>query len=83
MVATIEGFHCIVISQCPYTPVANFSHLYRNVYQVLPEELNEVNSTLCGPLNRRGLLCSECEEAMALLHTDTLDSCVSNAPIQH
>ena len=56
----------IVISQCPYTPVANFSHLYRNVYQVLPEELDEVNSTLCGPLNRRGLLCSECEEGHGL-----------------
>ena len=56
----------IVVSQCPYTPVNNLSHLYHNVYQVLPADLDQVNSSLCAPFNRRGFLCSECEEGYDL-----------------
>ena len=56
----------IVVSQCPYTPVNNLSHIYHNVYQVLPADLDQVNSSLCAPFNRRGFLCSECEEGYGL-----------------
>ena len=55
----------IVVSQCPYIPVNNLSHLH-NVYQVLPADLDQVNSSLCAPFNRRGFLCSDCEEGYGL-----------------
>ena len=51
--------------QCPYSPVNNLSHLH-NVYQVLPADLDQVNSSLCAPFNRKGFLCSDCEEGYGL-----------------
>ena len=57
----------IVVGQCPYTPVSrNIGHLYHNIYQVLPTDVDQVNSSLCAPYNRRGFLCSECKEGHGL-----------------
>ena len=57
----------IVVAQCPYIPVGhNIHHLYHNIYRVLPSHLDEVNSSLCAPYNRRGFLCSQCKEGHGL-----------------
>ena len=57
----------IVVAQCPYIPVGhNIRHLYHNIYRVLPSHLDEVNSSLCAPYNRRGFLCSQCKEGHGL-----------------
>ena len=57
----------IVVGQCPYIPVSrNIGHLYHNIYQVLPTDVDQVNSSLCAPYNRRGFLCSECKEGHGL-----------------
>ncbi|CAI8044477.1 hypothetical protein GBAR_LOCUS24670 [Geodia barretti] len=57
----------IVVAQCPYIPVSNnIRHLYHNIYRVLPTDLDEVNSSLCAPYNRRGYLCSDCKEGHGL-----------------
>ena len=57
----------LVVSQCPYLPVNthNFSQ-YHSIYQVLPNQLDQVNNSLCDPLNRKGFLCSECKENYGL-----------------
>ena len=53
-----------VVAQSPYSPMSDIdlSHLY----QVLPSTLDEVNDSVCGPLNRKGFLCSECKESYGL-----------------
>ena len=57
----------LVVSQCPYLPVNthNLSQ-YHTIYQVLPNQLDQVNNSLCDPLNRKGFLCSECKENYGL-----------------
>ena len=57
----------LVVAQCPYLPVNthNFSR-YHSVYQVLPNQLDQVNNSLCAPFNRKGFLCSECNENYGL-----------------
>ena len=57
----------LVVSQCPYLPVNthNLSQ-YHTIYQVLPTQLDQVNDSLCAPFNRKGFLCSKCEENYGL-----------------
>ena len=57
----------LVVAQCPYIPAGsiNDSH-YSTVYQILPEDVNLLNEAVCGPYNRRGLICSECKENYGL-----------------
>ena len=52
----------LVVAQCPYLPVNtyNFSQ-YHSTYQVLPNQIDQVNNSLCGPYNRKCLLCSKCK----------------------
>ena len=57
----------LVVSQCPYLPV-NMHNLsqYHSIYQVLPNQFDQVNNSLCAPFNRKGFLCSECKENYGL-----------------
>ena len=57
----------LVVAQCPYLPVNthNLSQ-YHTIYQVLPTQLDQINDSLCAPFNRKGFLCSECEENYGL-----------------
>ena len=56
-----------VVSQCPYLPekIQNISQ-YHSIYQVLPDQLDQVNKSLCDLFNRKGFLCSECKENYGL-----------------
>ena len=56
-----------IVSQCPYLPVSihNLSQ-YHSIYQALPNQLDQVNNSLCAPFNRKGFLCSECKENYGL-----------------
>ena len=58
----------VVLAQCPYIPASirnNFSQ-YHSIYKPLPQQLDQVNSSLCSQFNRRGFLCNECEEGYGL-----------------
>ena len=57
----------LVVAQSPYLPVNthNFSQ-YHSFYQVLPNQLDQVNNSLCALFNRKGFLCSECKENYGL-----------------
>ena len=57
----------LVVAECLYLPVSthNFSQ-YHSIYQVLPNQLDQVNNSLCDPLNRKGFLCSECKDNYGL-----------------
>ena len=57
----------LVVSQCPYLPV-NIHNLsqYHSIYQVLPNQFDQMNNSLCAPFNRKGFLCSECKENYGL-----------------
>ena len=50
-----------VVGQCPYNTVGTSAK--ENVRPLL-EEVLELNNEMCGPLNRTGLLCSQCQEGL-------------------
>ena len=56
-----------VVSQCPYLPekTHNISQ-YHSIYQMLPDQLDQVNKSFCDLFNRKGFLCSECKENYGL-----------------
>ena len=64
--AEIFRRHCITssdqeglyyIGPCPFALTINRTS---RVYSRLPSDPNELNDTMCGPFNRRGLLCGNC-----------------------
>ena len=55
-----------VVSQCPYTQQRFNSSDLHSIYRVLPRELDEVNETMCSAFNRKGFLCSECQDGYGL-----------------
>ena len=55
-----------VMSPCPYTQQMFNSSDLRSIYRVLPRELYEVNETMCSAFNRKGFLCSECQDGYGL-----------------
>ena len=69
----IDQYHnnsTLVVVQCQYNPApAGNNHNpgnYTTIYQILPEHVDQLNEAVCGPLNRRGYLCSECKENYGL-----------------
>ena len=55
-----------VVSRCPYTQQMFNSSDLHSIYRVLPCELDEVNETMCSAFNRKGFLCSECQDGYGL-----------------
>ena len=55
-----------IVSPCPYIQQTFNSSDLHSVYRVLPCELDEVNETMCSAFNRKGFLCSECQDGYGL-----------------
>ena len=50
-----------VIGRCPF----NYHHPNGHIFYVtLPNDTSEINSFMCGGLNRTGLLCSQCQQGL-------------------
>ena len=64
------------IANCPY-----LQHKYYNMttpdYISLPVSLNELNDYMCGPLNRKGPLCSECADGFGYSLSSFSYKCVN------
>jgi hypothetical protein len=53
------------LGECPYHgfTFTNQDHFW---YTQLPDNVSELNDYMCGPLNRKGRLCSECKDGYGL-----------------
>ena len=47
------------ISYCPFTNTVNNTN---RLYSEMPSNASELDEVMCGPYNRRGLLCGECKD---------------------
>ena len=55
-----EGFF---VGLCEYFKLSSFENMTNeDDYIVLPDNTSELNDFMCGPLNRKGRLCSECRD---------------------
>ena len=47
------------ISYCPFTDTVNSTN---RMYSEMPSNASQLDEVMCGPYNRRGLLCGECKD---------------------
>jgi hypothetical protein len=52
-----EGFF---VGLCDYFKLNSYDESAKDGYVSLPGNLSELNDYICGPLNRKGVMCSEC-----------------------
>jgi hypothetical protein len=57
--ATFEEGRGIFIAKCPYF-LLNGHNVTEPGYIRLPDNISELNDYMCGPMNRKGLLCKDC-----------------------
>ena len=57
--ATFEEGKGIFIARCPYF-LLNGHNVTEMGYIRLPDNISELNDYMCGPMNRKGLLCKDC-----------------------
>ena len=56
------------LGQCPYHGFSLSRH-DKYWYTQLPDNISELNDYMCGPLNRKGRVCSECKDGYGLAVT--------------
>ena len=53
----------LFMARCPYFKAKRYAHTRSRKdpqYVVLPQNVSQLNDYMCGPINRKGYLCSEC-----------------------
>ena len=69
----LHGEHCVTFNEkmkvlsifnCPYFQWENYKpfRCKNGSGLLLPQNLSQLNDRMCGPLNRKGLVCSECAD---------------------
>ena len=56
-----EDARLLHIAKCPYYPLNDYNVTAPGYIQ-LPANLTQLNEYMCGPMNRKGVLCSECAD---------------------
>ena len=75
-----ESTRSLSVAICPYfQPLAKGFHKteHGKIIINLPRNLSELNDYMCGPLNRKGLVCSECADGFGLSLTSFGYKCVN------
>ena len=60
----------LAMSKCPYLKMKRHAYttaLKDPLYIVLPSNISKLNEYMCGPMNRKGSLCSECIDGFSHL----------------
>lgn len=57
---TYEDENTTAVGRCPYFSLQPVHNITDQRYITLPRHLSDLNDYVCGPMNRKGELCSEC-----------------------
>ena len=73
-----EDTELLSITQCLYFQTSNYNLSLTNPgYIHLPRNLSRLNDFMCGPLNRKGLVCSQCADGFGPSVTSFGYECVN------
>ena len=67
-----EGYY---VGLCDYFNLDRYNKSSLNNYISLPINISELNDYMCGPLNREGIMCSQCINGYGLSVTSTGSTC--------
>ena len=71
-----EDTKLLSLVKCPYfQPTGHNVTLHEQI--ILPRNLSQLNNYMCGPLNRKGLVCSECADGFGPSVTSFKHKCVN------
>ena len=62
------------IGFCPYFDLSNYN-ISKPGYISLPDNISELNDFMCGPMNRKGLVCNKCIDGYGPSVTSTKFRC--------
>ena len=73
-----EDTRVLSLARCPYlqTKGYNLTSSGDTLSLLLPISLSQLNRYMCGPLNRKGLVCSECADGFGFSITSLRYECV-------
>ena len=71
---TYDNDSTISIGFCPYFDLSNYN-ISKPGYISLPDNISELNDFMCGPMNRKGIVCSECIDGYGPSVTSTKFRC--------
>lgn len=67
-----EGYY---VGLCDYFNLDKYNKSTLNKYISLPSNVSELNDYMCGPLNRKGIMCNQCINGYGLSVTSTGHTC--------
>ena len=67
-----EGFY---VGLCDYFNLGKYNRSTKGDYISLPNNISELNDYMCGPLNRKGMMCGQCIEGFGLSITSMGHAC--------
>ena len=71
-----EETRLLHIANCPYYPLSDYN-VAAPRYIELPTNLSQLNEYICGPMNRKDVLCSECADGFGPLVTSFKYKCAN------
>ena len=74
-----EDTGLVTVAKCPYFQMNgyNLTATGNQYYIQLPKTLTELNDSMCGPMNRKGIVCSECIDGFGPSVTSIGYTCVN------
>ena len=66
-----ENKHTFEFGSCHYFHPKQGHHITEQRYVLLPDNISELNSYMCGLMNRKGPLCSQCIDGFGPALTST------------
>ena len=74
-----EDTRILSVSACPYHQIDGYDVLVNKHirYIILPRNLSQLDHYMCGPLNRKGLVCSQCADGFGPSVTSIGYKCVN------
>ena len=67
----LKDSNMLSVSFCSYFDVQGHNISTESGFIILPKNTSELNDYMCGPLNRKGIMCSECIEGYGTSVTST------------
>ena len=72
-----QDMELLSMSPCRYFELTSGYNVTNDHQVIIPSNLSQLNDYMCGPLNRKGLVCSECADGFGPSVTSLTQRCIN------